>query len=122
MNINATVIIQAFNFFIVYWMLRLFLFKPVIALIEQEGAQEASLLDMIDQQKKSLAIQEKERQRIWLLCQEYFAAHRPLTISFSFSDVTEDDLEQQKKPSVEMIAGMVTTLQAALEEKIKHVH
>jgi hypothetical protein len=122
MNINATVIVQAFNFFIVYWMLRLFLFKPVIALIEQDSAQEASLLDMIDQQKKSLEIQERERQRIWLLCQEYFIAHRPLTTSFSFSDATENDLGQQKQPSVEMIAGMVTGLQTALEEKIKHVH
>jgi len=122
MNINATVIIQAFNFFIVYWMLRLLLFKPVIGLIEQDDAQEVALRDMIDQQKKSLEIQEKERQRIWYLCQEYFTAHHPLVTSFSFSDAIENDLERPEEPSMEMIAEVVDTVQTTLEEKIKHVH
>src|SRR5436190_23273717 len=77
MNVNATLFIQMLNFFIVYWMLRILLFKPVVAIIQQEEIQEKSLHDIINQQKKSLDIQEKERQRNWYACQEYFAMHQP---------------------------------------------
>ena len=77
MTINGTLLVQTFNFMIVYWMLRFFLFKPVITIIEHEKMQENSMLDIINQQIKSLEIQEKERQRHWFICQEYFKTNQP---------------------------------------------
>ena len=124
MNVNATLFIQMFNFFTVYWMLRILLFKPVIAIIEHEEAQEKAMHGIIDQQKKSLDIQEKERQRHWYACQEYFVTHQPFFTQEQqfFSDTTEDGATQINPLSAEAVTDMTTHVRTALEEKIKHVH
>lgn len=124
MNINATILIQAFNFFITYWMLRLFLFKPIIAIIDHENADKKTLLDIIDQQQKSIAIQEKERQRHWYICQEYFATHKPYYTSrqFLIVDHTKKIPAPIHETSTDDIARIVIDIRNRLEEKIKHVH
>lgn len=124
MNINATTLVQAFNFLIVYWMLRIFLFKPVIAIIEHNDAEARSLADIIDQQQKSLAIQEKERQRHWFLCQTYFALNQPYrpesTLPTSVINSNPKNVTPHMSP--ESIAHLVFDIRKVLEEKIKHVH
>jgi hypothetical protein len=124
MNINATIIVQAFNFFVVYWMLRIFLFRPVVTIIEHEKIQENALIDIINQQKKSLEIQEKERQRHWYICQEYFKTHQPhiFPMILSLSDETENDTEIIDTLSPLVLADTITQVHSILEEKIKHVH
>lgn len=125
MNVNATLIIQMFNFFITYCMLRLFLFRPVIAIIEQEQAQENVVHTLIDQQKKSLEIQEKERQHRWLICQEYFVTHQPRSSTQKkhfLSDTTVYDSELVNPTPSDTITNAIADVRNALEEKIKHVH
>jgi hypothetical protein len=123
MNVNATLFVQMFNFFIVYWMLRRLLFKPVVTIIQHEEAQEKALHDIIDQQKKSLDIQEKERQRHWYTCQEYFATHQPASSKqHILSDATEDDTVEFTPLPADSMTNIITQVRTALEEKIKHVH
>jgi hypothetical protein len=122
MTINGTLLVQAFNFMIVYGMLRIFLFKPVISIIEHEKAQENAMLDIIDQQIKSLEIQEKERQRHWYICQEYFKTHQPPLHkeSLFLSDDTENNIETSPTTSQD-ISHIITDTHRIIEEKIKHV-
>lgn len=124
MNINMTLMVQAINFGITYWIVRYFLFKPVITIIEREQAEEHALHDVIDQQKKSLEIQEKERQRNWTLCQEYCTIQQPQLShqKQSFLDEIEYGMPNISSPSAQAIAHAATQLSSALEEKIKHVH
>src|SRR4030095_7055728 len=124
MNINATLFIQAFNFFIVYWMLRLFLFKPIIAIIDYENAEEKAMLTIIDQQQKSLEIQEKERQRHWYVCQEYFTIHQPSAPSHQFLIIenTNDIPIIIHETSPDDITRITRDIRSKLEERIKHVH
>jgi hypothetical protein len=124
MNVNATLLVQMLNFFIVYLMLRRLLFKPVVAIIQHEESQEKALHDIIDQQKKSLDIQEKERQRNWYVCQEYFANHQPSAFQKQqfFLDCPEDDAEIVNPLSAHAMTDSITDVRTALEEKIKHVH
>jgi hypothetical protein len=123
MNINATLLVQAFNFFISYWMLRFFLFEPVISIIEHEKAQEIAQLDIIDQQKKSLEIQEKERQRHWYICQEYFNTQQPYQPQIIFTtDFIENNNKQHDQLSSDAIARIIAETHSIIEEKIKHVH
>jgi len=123
MELNATIVVQAVNFFIVYWMLRRFLFKPVVAIIEHEEAQEIAMLDIIDQQQKSLEIQEKERQRHWYICQEYFTLHQPQLPRKTLLD-ENDEIITPKIPelSPDEIAHIIADTRSVIEEKIKHVH
>jgi hypothetical protein len=124
MNINITLIIQAFNFCIVYWMVRYFLFKPVIGIIEHKETQENAIHDIITQQKKSIEIQEKERQRNWAMCREYFILHQPQLShqKQSLSDEIDYDTPLLNPSPTEQIITIATQLSSALEEKIKHVH
>jgi len=128
MNINATVFVQAINFFITYWMLRLFLFKPVISIIEHEKVQECGKLDLIAQQKKSLEIQEKERQAHWYICQEYFNTHRPcVSKKNSYINIVDFMPDKTSKldhlaPPSHKIADIIAETYSIIEEKIKHVH
>jgi hypothetical protein len=124
MNVNATLLIQMFNFCAVYWMLRLFLFRPIIALIHREDAQEAALFETIAQQKNSIEIQEAERHRYWSHCRNYFITHQPPLFHErrSFSDETSCETQLTHTLSDEDIARIAHQLSGALEEKIKHVH
>jgi hypothetical protein len=124
MNINATIIVQAFNFFIVYWMVRIFLFKPIIAIIDHENAEEQGLLDIISQQQKSLEIQEKERQRHWYICQEYFNTHQPYRpVDFFFAPEKIEEISTiTHELSPDDVAQITADVRNRLEETIKHVH
>ncbi len=105
-------------------MVRFFLFKPVISIIEHEKIQESATLDIINQQMKSLEIQEKERQRHWYVCQEYFKTHQPLLAQETsfFTDNTATNLEAPTITSPETIAHIIAETHGIIEEKIKHVH
>lgn len=124
MNINATILVQAFNFFIVYWMIRVLLFKPIVGIIEEQVAHENALHGIINQQKRSLEIQEKERQRYWSTCQEYFSMHRPYLShkKYSLSDETAYETEITSSLPADAITNIAIDVRSALEEKIKHVH
>lgn len=103
-------------------MLRIFLFKPVISIIEHEKKQENSMLDIIDQQLKSLEFQEKERRRHWYICQEYFKIHQPSLSkdTLILADNTKNDLEIPVTATPD-IARIIADIQSVIEEKIKHV-
>lgn len=127
MNINATLFVQIINFLIVYVLLRFFLFKPIITIIEHEEKQENILTDLIAQQKKSLEIQEKERQQHWNSCQEYFLSLHPYIASYLtqirsfFSQEIEYD-NKTNQTSMYTTIDIATNISNTLEEKIKHVH
>ena len=123
MNINLTLVVQIGNFLIVYGLLRFFLFKPTIKAIEEDKARKSAMLDSIDQQKKSIEIQEKERQRHWYTCQEYFLLHQPQMRKTTFSPLADrDHLSHVSKSSSDTITHIAQDIHAILKEKIKHVH
>jgi hypothetical protein len=124
MNVNATIFIQIINFCVVYWLLRNLLFRPVITVIDSELSDKVALTNFIDQQKKSIEIQEKNREHHWYECREYFKAHRPQDVRHAISsaiqtrDSEEIDNVQLSKERDQLVANVYTVL----EEKIKNVH
>src|SRR5579872_4472939 len=78
MNINATLLVQIVNFYLFYHLVRFFLFKPAVAVIDSENNEMALLTGLVDQQKKSIEIKEKEHQHFWVTVQGYFKKHQPV--------------------------------------------
>lgn len=68
MNINATLFVQAFHFFIAYLILRFLLFKPSIKAIAHEHASHDALRLAIVHAKEKVEYQEEERQAAWNQC------------------------------------------------------
>lgn len=125
MNINATFFLQLINFYIFYWMIRIFLFKPSVAVIDREHSDDAMLTDIVNQQKKSIEIKEKEHQRSWYLCREYCKQQSPdlsIRTDFVVHDTEAIHLEQELSSQPQDIAPLIEHVYTKLEEKIKHVH
>jgi len=122
MNINATILIQIINFAVVYWLLRNLLFKPVVTIIDTDLSDTTTLVNFIDQQKKSIDIQEKERERSWYACRHYFKNNRPLFIRHVVSVNTTNIKDQERNVAVSYDDSVVVDVYKALEEKIKNVH
>ena len=59
MNVNATLIIQAGNFFCAYLILRYLLFKPTLAAIKEQEEQEESVGMLIE--KTRLCVEQNTR-------------------------------------------------------------
>jgi hypothetical protein len=81
MNINATLIIQAVNFFIAYLLLRFLFFKPVVAMIRQEQAQVDGLVSQLNEKRKAIHALELLRQEQWAKFQQEFRNRFPAIIN-----------------------------------------
>lgn len=122
MNINATIIIQVFDFGLAYVLLRYFLFKPAINVIRREESEQEKIKSIIAQQEQSIVLKEKERQKNWYQCRSYFMQHRPSI------DVLQLFIFKRLIPEVEQyhieddaVAILLIDVQRALEKKINHV-
>ncbi len=123
MNINATLFIQGFNFFIAYLLLRTLLFKPVYQVIQQEQAEKDSLRDVIVKQEHRISRIERELEKQWLACCDYFAQNRPavnrpelIVFKGLTPDITPYSIEKHE------IQALVQKTERALVEKIGHIH
>lgn len=82
-KINFTIIIQAFNFLIAYIILRKFLLKPVMNVIEHERMDFQGLLSTVNSRKVIVMQKEIEQKNRWISYQQEFVTHAP---SFSLSN------------------------------------
>lgn len=76
-KIDFTLVVQAFNFLVAYFVLRHLLFKPAVAVVMQEREQEKGLLKAITSEQSALATYEQEKKEQWLFCQQQFALNTP---------------------------------------------
>lgn len=125
MNINATFFLQLINFYVFYWMIRIFLFKPAVDVIDREHSADGMLADIVAQQKKSIEIKEKEHQRSWYLCREYCKQQSPdlsVRTDFMVDDATTTPVGHEFSNQSQDIVPLIEHVYTKLEEKIKHVH
>lgn len=70
MNINATLLVQAVNFFIAYLLFRFILLRPAYTLIRQEEHDQNALEGRIVSEKEMLVHMHKDRIAQWRACQQ----------------------------------------------------
>ncbi len=120
MNINVTLVVQAVNFFVAYWIMRILLFKPALQVIQGEQMQQARLNTIIRQQEQSITIKEDERQKHWQACRDYFRDNKP------FIDLTKLVIKEIPEVSVpvvpqELVDKLADETQQALIQKIGYI-
>lgn len=119
MNINATVIIQACNFFIAYIGLRAFFFKPVLAVIRQDQAHLDGLVGQLNEKRKALLALEQSRQEQWFVSQQEFLNRAPDVTLFQgafkgfapqreVSTISDQEMKQLENELVAEIIQKVT--------------
>lgn len=77
MNINATLLVQAGNFFIAYLLFRLILLKPACAIIEQEDAARDSLEEGIAHGQEQLNEKKEFQKKQWLQVHQFYKKNQP---------------------------------------------
>ena len=120
MNINITLVVQAINFFIAYWVMRIFLFKPALQVIEGEQAQQTRLNTIIRQQEQSITIKEDERQKHWQACRDYFRDNKPFIDlrKLAIKEIPEVSLPVVRQELVDKLADET---QQVLIQKIGYI-
>jgi alpha-ketoglutarate-dependent taurine dioxygenase len=76
--INCTLIVQILNFFIAFFIIKYFFFKPVLAHINAEDSFQESLLNTVQMHKTIVAQKEQELVEQWNVGQKYFYQHSPV--------------------------------------------
>jgi hypothetical protein len=77
MNINATLFVQAINFFIAYLLFRFILLKPAYRIIQQEQWEKERLEDRIAADKQLLVDMHHMRVAQWRSCQQVCKSYMP---------------------------------------------
>jgi hypothetical protein len=122
MIINLTLVVQAFNFFIAYLLIRYVLLRPALGVLDAERAVRRQFLQEIENIKQSLTVKEQERKKRWQECQEYMAQQKPpLEVQdlYIFKDITPSltaaPLDQRD------ITKAVNAVADALRSQVDHV-
>ena len=77
MNINATLFVQAINFFIAYLLFRFIFLKPAYRVIVQEQNEREQLEGIVAGDERSLAQIRKKQVDGWRACQRYCGKFLP---------------------------------------------
>lgn len=118
MEINGTLIVQGINFFIVYVILRLFFFKPIVASIHQEDKELETLQGAIEARTSSVLNKEREIREQWQAFQQSYAS----TIPHPQQEIVWHDMSYKSAPlpdqaSIDKLSTQVAT---KLVEKVLH--
>lgn len=78
MQINITVLIQAFHFCIAYLMLRAFVFKPFVRLLEKQEEGKESLKQSVAHEEHSYMMQKEEKRTAFMQFKKQLLTRMPV--------------------------------------------
>jgi len=111
MNINATIFVQAINFFIAYLLFRFIFLKPVYSEIQQEKEYLASLTSSVQKNEQGLLEKKNENLKQWNGMRAYFVRYKPEIIdrrSIFYESLPQISIrtlsEEEQKELVETIS------------------
>lgn len=120
-DFNATIIVQVAHFFIGWCLLDKFLFKPVVAIIQEEAATENKIKNAIEDNKKHLESEQRKQDLIWIQYRKQFEMFTPvveMSPLLSFSALLCPVSLQMNKDEKEKLLHETKSF---LREKVTHV-
>lgn len=115
--INATLVAQAFHFFIAYLLIKYLFFKPIFKQIEQEDKLQESLIANVQSHQQSVALKEQDLITQWHSLRNYFASHVPPVKPV---DIPKSSHPQVTLPKLDQ-AQLDASVSRAHEEIVKKV-
>lgn len=117
---NMTMIVQIFNFGMAYGMIRVFLCRPVVALLQQEEDQVSQLRTAIITHTTLVRTAKDNLYRQWNLQHQFFINNRP-ALEDAVLSLPIVDLEGWKKdqlPGEKEIDSLVNSLAVSIVNKV----
>ncbi len=118
MNVNATLIVQAINFFIAYLFFRTLVFKPGCQILEKEQHEKDSLQNSVDSKTAAISSQEEKRDQQWDRTYRSFKKQIPvqpnrvdffhdLTPAIKVGSITKTRLDRATQNTVEALVHTI---------------
>jgi len=121
MTLNGTLIVQAINVAIAYFILRWLYFKPAIVQIQQQQAATTHVKNTIVECSSIIEQKKQQQKEFWIECQQYCQKQMP---AIAKSDVTV----QLITPAIEHVSydehqlkELANVVTNALTQRIDHV-
>jgi len=121
-TINATLVVQGINFCITYFLLRRYLFKPSIVIIDREAAQQEALNAAIQSRQKAIDATMQEQRDQWRDFHRSIQGKIPATGATKLHRMQRIELilePQTMKP--ERLALLTDEAVASLVKRVEHV-
>ena len=123
MEINITLFIQGINFYIAYILFKVMLFKPALAVLDDQQANKQSLLAEIESRKETYALAHDAKDQQWHECQNYFAHHRPvIKLQKKHARLDDAPLNTEKFLDAQEQKKIEHEVKQSLVQKVGHVH
>ena len=119
--INATLLVQALNFFIAHLLFRFLLVNPAVQAIQQEQHERDGLNDLVKEREQKLQETTEEKQQAWRAFQEQFSVAAP---PVRRSLVTHLDVEPEQKSeplTPDQVEELAKEVQQKLVKEVQHV-
>lgn len=121
MNINATLLVQAGNFFIAYLLFRIILLKPACEVVDQENVFLNSLHEQLELGQEQFEKKQLLQRKQWLQVHEFYKKNQPIMPNKQmvfqgictpifiepFSDQQIEDLYRQVGQKIAMQIGKI---------------
>ncbi len=118
--INFTLVIQAINFLIAFFIVKYFFFKNAVFQINAENTLQESLVSTVQEHQMAVNAKEQELAGHWQAMRSYFAKYAP--------SLKASPIFPSKKPSIVVpafeqsaIKDATRSLAAQLVKKVDHV-
>jgi len=117
MDINATFLVQIINFFVIYKVLTVFFFKPIIASLEEKKAKKESLEKSIKEKEEVLVSLEKQKKEEIKVFQEHVKTEYPFISPTETDKPVEMEVKIKKEADTKELKNKVVDL---LVSKVPH--
>ena len=119
--VNATLVVQAFNFFVAYLLLRFLLFKPAVRALNQERDEKEHLESLATQREQGLVETAEGKERAWQEFQQQFAQAFPPTRGARVVHPDVEPAQEAELPRENELNKLAQDLQEAIVKKVQHV-
>lgn len=115
--LNITVVVQVLHFLCAYVLLRVFLWKPLVARIQQQDDEKLKLQKELDRQQQFIEQKEFEKERLWQDARRSFLVHAPDVMKIS--TVAHKVVREYEGIKSDIPAHMIHDLTKEIVEKVQ---
>ncbi len=121
MEINATVVVQIFNFFGAYFLLKTLFFKPAVKILQQEQEEKDHLTTVITNREDGLRQTADEKKLAWKGFQHQFEQAAPLVNESCIHDITVQPIKEKQPLTDEQIDTLAHQVCKKVVKKVSNV-
>ncbi len=120
-TVNATLLVQMVHFGIAYYLFRVYLLKPALAVRSQEQAVENAALELISRRQQQIEQTVYAQHQLVRSCNAYYSAHKPTVVTHDIvrnvhTAVPEITISSKEKESA--VAVATDLIQKTVSERL----